>query len=373
VIPKLVHSTLNKPFGVYVHIPFCARRCDYCSFAIWTDRGHLQQSFVDAVVLDVERAVTAGMRPADTVFFGGGTPSLLPGELLVRILDALPRLKGAEVSVECNPDDVSPELFATYAAHGVTRVSLGVQSLVPEVLVALGRSHNVENVRNGVAWARAAGLSINTDIIYGGAGETIEDWLTTVDGVLALEPDHLSAYALTVEPGTPLARHKDRHPDDDDQADKYLLADAKLSAAGYKNYEISNWSKPGQSCRHNQLYWDQANYRGFGCAAHSHENGRRWWNLRTPDRYIAAVQANETTEASFELLDLEARRIEGLQLALRTQLGIPASSYSEADLGEFVGGGLLEFCDRTDGHRGVRLTVPGRMMANALSLAIIGA
>ena len=263
----------NQPFGVYVHIPFCARRCDYCSFAIWTDRGHLQQAFVDAVVLDVQRAVASGMRLADTVFFGGGTPSLLPGELLVRILDALPLAAGAEVSVECNPDDVSPELFATYAAHGVTRISLGVQSLVPEVLLALGRSHNVENVRNGVAWARAAGLSVNADIIYGGSGETVEHWLTTVEGVLALEPDHVSAYALTVEPGTPLARDKDRHPDDDDQADKYFLADAKLSAAGYENYEISNWSKPGRSCHHNQLYWVQGNYRGFGCAAHSHENG----------------------------------------------------------------------------------------------------
>ncbi len=356
-----------------MHIPFCARRCDYCSFAIWTDRGHLQQSFVEAVVLDVQRSVGLGMRSANTVFFGGGTPSLLPGELLVRILDALPIVEGAEVSVECNPDDVSPELFATYAKHGVTRISLGVQSLVPEILVSLGRSHNVENVQNGVAWARAAGLSVNTDIIYGGSGETIANWLTTVEGVLALAPDHISAYALTVEPGTPLARNADRHPDDDDQADKYLLADAKLSAAGYKNYEISNWSKPGQSCRHNQLYWEQANYRGFGCAAHSHENGRRWWNLRTPDRYIAAVQANESTEASFELLDAEARRIEGLHLALRTRMGIPAGSYSDRDIVEFVGGDLLEFCERDDGKRYVRLTVSGRMMANALSLAIVGA
>jgi putative oxygen-independent coproporphyrinogen III oxidase len=363
----------NDSFGVYVHIPFCARRCDYCSFAIWTDRGHLQEAFVDAVVADIQRSVDAGMDRADTVFFGGGTPSLIPAELLVRILDAIPRAVGAEVSVECNPDDVSPELFATYAAHGVTRVSLGVQSLVPEVLVALGRSHNVENVSNGVAWARAAGLSINTDLIYGGSGETIENWLSTVEGALALEPDHVSAYALTVEPGTPLARDADRHPDDDDQADKYFLAEQRLTAAGYENYEISNWSKPGYHCRHNQLYWVQANYRGFGCAAHSHTNGRRWWNLRTPDRYIAAVQANESTEASFEMLDLEARRVEGLQLALRTRLGIPASSYSEADLADFVGGGLLEFCDRTDGQRGVRLTVSGRMMANALSLAIVGA
>ncbi len=364
---------MEQPFGVYVHIPFCARRCDYCSFAIWTDRGHLQVAFVDAVVADIERAVAGGMRLADTVFFGGGTPSLLPAELLVRILDAIPRTPGAEVSVECNPDDVSPDLFATYEAHGVTRVSLGVQSLVPEVLVALGRSHNVENVNNGVAWARAAKLSVNTDIIYGGSGETIDNWLTTVEAVLALEPDHLSAYALTVEPGTPLARDADRHPDDDDQADKYLLADERLSAAGYENYEISNWAKPGHRCRHNQIYWNQADYRGFGCAAHSHVNGRRWWNLRTPDRYIAAVNANVSTEASFELLGPEARRIEGLQLALRTRLGIAAASYSAGDLDDFVGGGLLEFCERTDGERGVRLTVAGRMMANALSLAILGA
>jgi putative oxygen-independent coproporphyrinogen III oxidase len=363
----------QQPFGVYVHIPFCARRCDYCSFAIWTDRGHLQDAFVEAVVLDIERAAAANMPLADTVFFGGGTPSLLPAALLVRILDAIPRSFGAEVSVECNPDDVSPELFATYVDHGVTRVSLGVQSLVPEVLVALGRSHNVENVRSGVAWARAAGLSVNTDIIYGGSGETVSNWLTTVEGIVALEPDHVSAYALTVEPGTPLARDVDRHPDDDDQADKYFLAEKKLAKAGYENYEISNWAKPGHRCRHNQIYWVQANYRGFGCAAHSHQDGRRWWNLRTPDRYLAAVQANEPTEASFEVLTAEARRIEGLQLALRTRLGVPAASYTETDLKYFVEGGLLEACERADGHRGVRLTVSGRMMANALSLAIIGA
>ena len=363
----------SHSFGVYVHIPFCARRCDYCSFAIWTDLNHLQGAFIDAVILDIQRSVDAGIDLADTVFFGGGTPSLLPAELLMRVLDEIPRSVGAEVSVECNPDDVSPELFATYVAHGVTRISLGVQSLVPKVLVALGRSHNVQNVIDGVVWAKAAGLSVNTDLIYGGAGETVANWLTTVDGALALEPDHVSAYALTVEPGTPLARDTGRHPNDDDQADKYLLAEQLLTAAGYQNYEISNWSKPGHPCRHNQLYWDQANYRGFGCAAHSHTNGRRWWNFRTPDRYIAAVLANQSTEASFELLDDEARRIEGLQLALRTRLGIPAASYAETDLADFVAGGLLDFCERPDGQRGVRLTVSGRMMANALSLAIVGA
>ena len=196
--------------------------------------------------------------------------------------------------------------------------------MVPHVLAALGRTHDPANVERAVAAVRAVGLpTFNLDIIYGAAGETLADWATTVRRTLELDPPHVSAYALTVEAGTPLADDPARHPDDDVQADEYELADDLLSAAGLANYEVSNWARPGHECRHNLLYWRQHDYRGFGCAAHSHRAGRRWWNLRTPERYIAAVAAGRSTEAAGETLDAEARRIEGLQLSLRTRAGVP--------------------------------------------------
>ena len=215
-------------------------------------------------------------------------------------------------------------MLDTYVAGGVDRISLGVQSMVPSVLAALGRSHDPEAVFRAVDLARVAGLrSFNLDLIYGGAGETLADWERTLDAVVALDPPHVSAYALTVEAGTPLAADPARHPDDDDQADKYLMAEARLTAAGLANYEISNWARPEHRCRHNELYWAQGDYLGFGCAAHSHRAGRRWWNVRTPERYVEAVTEDRPTEAAGEELEPERRRVEGLQLALRTSEGVP--------------------------------------------------
>jgi putative oxygen-independent coproporphyrinogen III oxidase len=355
----------GNEFGTYVHVPFCSKRCDYCAFAIWTDRFHLHDAYVDAVRQEIEQAVAEGLMRSTSVFVGGGTPSLLRGESMGVILDAIPKHVGAEITIECNPDTVSPELFAAYARHGVTRISFGVQSMVGHVLVALGRSHNPDNVRQGVRWAREAGFVVNLDLIYGGAGESIQDWETTVREVVALEPTHVSAYALTIEAGTPLALDVSRHPDDDDQADKYEIIDTLLADAGLSNYEISNWAKPGYQCQHNRLYWRQGNYLGFGCSSHSHQNGRRWWNLRTPDRYINAVAANASTEASFEQLDSDTAAMERLQLALRTDEGVPLNAFSDADREEFVELGLL----RVHSDR-LTLTRAGRMLANAVSVRL---
>ena len=208
------------------------------------------------------------------------------------MLRAIPLAPGAEVTVECNPDDVTEAMFETYLAAGVTRVSIGVQSMVPHVLAALGRTHDPANVETAVAAARAVGVeTFNLDIIYGAVGEQLADWRTTLERTIDLGPPHVSAYALTVEAGTPLAGDPARHPDDDVQADEYELADELLTSAGLANYEVSNWARPGHECRHNLLYWAQHDYLGFGCAAHSHRAGRRWWNLRTPERYIDAVVA----------------------------------------------------------------------------------
>lgn len=348
-------------FGVYVHVPFCKSRCDYCSFATWTDRGHLVEAYVDAVVADIGRAVGSGMQVADTVFFGGGTPTLIDPGLLTKMLSAIPRRPEAEVTVECNPDDVTIEMMQTFVAAGVNRVSIGVQSMVGHVLSALGREHDTSNVERAVEAARTAGIrSVNLDVIYGGHGESLDDWRATVEGAVALGPDHVSAYALTVEAGTPLADDPARHPDDDDQADKYVIADEILTAAGLVNYEISNWSRRGDECRHNLVYWRQGNYSGFGCAAHSHENGRRWWNVRTPDRYIETVARGEQPVAADEVLDEPTRRRERLELSLRTSDGVPAESLAIDGLD-----GLVE----VQGSR-VILTRNGRMLANEVSLRL---
>lgn len=323
-------------FGVYVHIPFCARRCDYCAFATWTDRDHLVERYVRACRREL---VDARMADATSVFFGGGTPSLIAPDLLAGILGEVPSRPGAEVTVECNPDTVTPELLDVYVAAGVNRISLGVQSMVPHVLRALGRVHDAANVTRAVTLAADAGITrVNVDLIYGAVDETLNDWRLSVEAVLELDPQpsHVSAYALTVEPGTPLARDPARHPDDDDQAAKYELADELFTAVGLTNYEISNWARPGDECRHNLLYWSRGDYRGIGCAAHSHEAGRRWWNVRTPDRYIDLVERGESLVAGEERLDDATRRFEALELSLRMASGVPADTLPIEDLGDLV-------------------------------------
>jgi putative oxygen-independent coproporphyrinogen III oxidase len=299
------------------------------------------------------------MRVADTIFVGGGTPTLVPPHDLAGVIESIPRTADAEVTVECNPDDVTPEMMRIFAAAGVNRVSVGVQSMVPAVLLSLGRTHVPANVRRAVDAIREAGItSFNLDLIYGGAGERLADWERTLRGALELGPTHVSAYALTVEAGTPLALQPERHPDDDDLADKYELADDLLRDAGLSNYEVSNWSLPGHECRHNLVYWHQGDYQGFGCAAHSHRNGRRFWNVRTPDRYIDLVAQGASVEAAGEELAAEERRMEGLQLQLRLREGV----HREALDGDALPG-LVELHDDR-----WTLTRHGRLMANAVSL-----
>ena len=348
-------------FGIYVHIPFCRHRCDYCAFATWTDRDHLMESYVDAVVADIKREVAAGLPVADTVFFGGGTPTRVAPELLTKIVSAIPVSNNAEITVESNPDDVTLAMMKQYADSGVNRISIGVQAMVDHVLVALGRTHQPSNVARAVDAVRDAGISsINLDIMYGAHGESLDDWTKTVEAIVALAPTHVSAYGLTVEAGTPLAEDPARHPDDDDQADKYIITDDVLSAAGFSNYEISNWAQSGHECRHNMVYWMQGNYRGFGCAAHSHHDGRRWWNVRTPDRYISCIENGESVEASFELLDDSTRAREALELSLRTSHGVPRDALDATELE-----GIVE----VRGDR-IVLTRHERLLANDVSLRL---
>ncbi|MCU1460399.1 MAG: hemN [Acidimicrobiales bacterium] len=320
-------------------------------------------SYAHACAADVERA---RLPSATSVFFGGGTPSLMPTDLLTRIVRAVDRAPGCEVTVEANPESVTSQSLDGWLAAGVTRVSMGVQSLAPHVLRGLGRDHDPLVARQAVAMVKAAGVPTwNVDLIYGGAGETDDDWRSTVEAVAALDPPHVSAYALTVEPGTPLAADPRRHPDDDVQAGRYHAADEVLSAAGLANYEISNWARAGEECRHNLLYWSQGDYRGIGCAAHSHERGRRWWNVRTPERYIAAISDGRSPEAAADVLDARTRDLEARQLALRTRRGVPASAFAPDDLANLTEAGLLQGdLDR------VVLTRDGRLLFNEVAVRL---
>ncbi|CAN5801021.1 radical SAM family heme chaperone HemW [soil metagenome] len=349
------------PFGVYVHIPFCRHRCDYCAFATWDDRPHLLDSYVEGLRLEIE-AAAGGLAEATSVFFGGGTPSLLTPAQVASVLDGLRLAAGAEVSLECNPETVDAERLVGYRHAGVTRISLGAQSLADHVLVALDRAHDGATVVGAAEAVAAGGFdSWNLDLIYGTVGETLDDWTGTLARAVELGPPHVSAYGLTVEAGTPLAADTSRFPDDDDQADKYHLAEEALGSAGLVNYEVSNWARPGHECRHNLLHWHQGDYRGFGCAAHSHQAGRRWWNVRTPERYLALVAAGEPVVAADERLDEAGRRLEGLQLLLRTRRGVPASAL-DADGLE----GLVEARDDR-----LVLTADGRLLANEVSLRLV--
>jgi putative oxygen-independent coproporphyrinogen III oxidase len=350
-------------FGVYVHIPFCAHRCDYCAFATYSDRDHLRESYVDALVSEI-RAAQNQMPIATSVFFGGGTPSRLTADQLLRVLDEIPRTSDAEVTVECNPEDASLDRLNAYRRGGVNRMSFGVQSTQPAVLADLGRRHGTmahEEVSRAVNEAGFA--TWNMDLIIGSRAENLDDVRRTLSDLLQLEhaPPHISCYALTPEPGTPLGRDSQRHPDEDDTADAYELVSETLRQFGYEWEEISNWALPGHECRHNHLYWDQGNYRGFGSAAHSHQAGRRFWNVRTPDRYIDLLTRSESVLAGEEFLDRSTRNFERDSLALRTRHGVALEAFDSLD----------EIAHLVNVHNGrVSLTTPGRMLANQVTLRL---
>ncbi len=351
------------PFGVYVHVPFCRARCDYCAFATWTDRDHLMGRYADAVRAELAwRAGRGQLSPATSVFVGGGTPSRLDADLLCGVLGAIPLTAGAEVTVECNPEDVDAARLAAYREAGVTRVSVGIQSTSPRVLRSLGRRHGTGALADVARAVAAVGLPTwNVDLIVGDTAESDDDLRRTLDDVLSLDgpPGHVSAYLLTPEPGTPLGDDPARHPDEDVAAARYELVDATLTAAGYEWEEISNWAKPGHEARHNWLYWTEGAYLGVGCAAHSHLDAERSWNVRTPERYCDLVERGEDPTAGRETLDALRRGFEARSLALRTRAGVEVGALDDvAALGDLV--------EVRDGR--AVLTVRGRLLANQVSL-----
>ena len=379
----------ERGFGFYVHVPFCSDRCGYCDFNTYTAeelgtgsvRGASRATYAEAAIEEVRRARTAlGDRalPVSTVFFGGGTPTLLdPGDLtsVVSAIDAEFGLApDAEVTTEANPDSVTPASLGRLREGGVNRVSFGMQSAVDHVLRVLDRTHDPRRVPEVVAWARDAGFEqVSLDLIYGTPGESVGDWERSLEAALACEPDHVSAYSLIVEDGTALARRVRRGevpmPDEDDLADKYLLADERLEAAGLRWYELSSWARglpgdPAARCRHNLLYWTGGDWWGVGPGAHSHVAGARWWNVKHPAAYAERLAAGRSPALDQEVLDAETRRVERVLLELRLSTGLPTTLLDPAGLAAVPSlesdGLVLSSGDR------LHLTIRGRLLADAV-------
>lgn len=383
-LPDDLPISADTPFSAYLHVPFCRVRCGYCDFNTYTSselRGAKQEDYASTLIGEIALArgvleAAGALRPMDTVFFGGGTPTLLPPGDLARMLGAATAAfglaPGAEVTVEANPDTVTPEVARTLADAGVTRLSIGMQSAVPHVLAALDRTHQPDNVRTAVAAAKDAGLDVSVDLIYGAPGESLADWEASLDAALALESDHISAYALIIEDGTKLARQIRRGevqaPDDDLQADMYELADERLGAAGFEWYEVSNWARsPEQRSRHNLAYWRGSDWWGFGPGAHSHVAGLRWWNVKHPAAYAQRLAASSSPAAGRERPDREAQTLERILLLSRIREGIAVDELPAANRGRVAGliaDGLIDAAAAIRGR--VQLTLRGRLLADAV-------
>ncbi|GGO60274.1 coproporphyrinogen III oxidase [Microbacterium nanhaiense] len=380
-----VSADPGTDFGVYLHVPFCRVRCGYCDFNTYTAtelRGARQDQYADTLLHEIglSRRVLeeAGpLRPARTVFFGGGTPTLLPAGDLARMLDgvrdAFSLALDAEITVEANPDTVTDAVVERLASAGVNRLSIGMQSSVPHVLAALDRSHSPENVSLAVAAAKRAGLDVSVDLIYGAPGESLDDWRHSLETALSLEPDHISAYALIIEEGTKLARQISRGevaaPDDDLQADMYELADALLAGGGYEWYEVSNWSRgEAHRSRHNLSYWRGFDWWGYGPGAHSHVAGLRWWNVKHPAAYAQRLALGESPAAGRETPDADARALERVLLETRIREGMAISELPSAAARTAIAGLVAD--GLVDGSAAIRgrivLTLRGRLLADAV-------
>ncbi len=343
--------------GLYVHVPFCLTRCGYCDFNAYAGLGHLASRYVDA--LEAEAGLWAEEWRTErfgSVFLGGGTPTTLDHADLARLLAGLRRRfdvePAAEVTIEANPDTVDAAKLAALRETGYTRLSMGAQSFDQQVLDALERVHGPASVRRAFAAARAAGhTNVNLDLIYGANGETLASWRRTVEETIALRPEHVSAYALTIESATPLGRKVQAGlvpgPDPDLQADMFDLACELLGQAGYRHYEVSNWALSGFECRHNLGYWRKQPYLGLGAGAHSYRDGHRWWNLRPPGEYLDAVEQGLRPVGGEERLTPEEEQLEEVFLKLRILEGVPVTSVADEVASGFMEQGLL--C-QLDGH-----------------------
>jgi oxygen-independent coproporphyrinogen-3 oxidase len=368
--------------SLYVHIPWCRVRCGYCDFNTYvadTSDPGVTSPYVCALLREMDLAARRiGRRRVETVYFGGGTPTLMPladyARIMAAVRDRFDLSPDAEVTTEANPETVAPDVLEGLRNCGINRLSMGMQSAAPHVLATLDRAHTPGRVTQAVAWARTAGFEdVSLDLIYGTPGESMADWGQSVDAALALEPDHLSAYSLIVEEGTPMARRMAAgqlpYPDEDDLADKYLVADERFAAAGLEWYEVSNWARPGHECRHNMVYWRGGDWWGLGAGAHSHLAGRRWWNHRRPLTYEAALEGGQSPAAGSEHPTAEQTRVEMIMLGIRLSEGFDAAlltSTETARVEAYVAAGQMR-------RRGDRLICAkqGRLLADGIVREIL--
>jgi len=375
----------TNELSFYIHIPYCVKRCGYCDFNTYTPaelkiESSLQEvstSYIDLLLDELKLArSTAGPAIIPTIFFGGGTPSLMSPRDLGRVIEYLAGefelAENCEITLEANPDSISREKLEGFLAAGINRLSFGMQSAVPHVLATLDRTHNPENVAKSVALAREVGFTeVSVDLIYGTPGESLEDWQVSIDAALAMPITHISAYALIVETGTKLAaaikRGEIASPDDDLMAEKYLIADTAFTDAGFSWYELSNWSRSGSQARHNIAYWEGANWWGAGPGAHSHINGRRWWNVKHPSAYRDRITALESPELGFELLTEDEKNLERVLLQIRIPGGVKVDEFTGrqiAILNGYQERGALDSNAWSAGH--LTLSREGRLIADAI-------
>lgn len=373
-------GALGKTMSAYVHIPFCRVRCGYCDFNTYTAtelRGVSRASYVEelkkeiALSIDVLQRADVSLRPLHTVFFGGGTPTLLPVSDLADALQALRDSHGiepeAEITVEANPDTLTAEYVDGLVRAGFTRVSVGMQSAVPHVLSALDRTHNPAAVDQAVSTIHSAGLEASIDLIYGAPGESLADWRRSLEQAISLNTGHISAYALIIEDGTALARKISsgamNAPDDDLQAEMYELADELLSKAGFQWYEISNWAKSQQQqSQHNLAYWNNQDWWGYGPGAHSAIGGTRFWNVKHPAAYAGRLAEAHSPALSYETPDQQAVTLEQVLLGSRLAAGIPTQGHDPQAISTLIARGLIDGKRAIEGR--IVLTLSGRLRAD---------
>jgi len=374
----------------YVHIPYCVKRCGYCDFNTYTPAElqistgltQISNSYIDLLIKEIDIAKQqVGDAKVPTIFFGGGTPSLMEPSDIARVITAIDNLFGltqdCEITLETNPDTVDKEKLAAFKAAGVNRISFGMQSAVTHVLKTLDRTHNPDNLPQVTKWAAEVGFKdISVDLIYGTPGESLSDWQESIDAALALPINHISAYALIVEEGTKLANAIKRgdiaNVDDDLTAEKYLMADAAFSKAGFTWYELSNWSKDSGESKHNIAYWLNKNWWGAGPGAHSHINGKRWWNVKHPNLYREKLEKNLSPVLDSEVLDSMQIESERLMLSIRLPEGVSKDSLSAdqiTSLNQYLDSGALN-ADKWDAGS-VSLTLSGRLIADRIVREIL--
>ncbi len=374
----------DKPFAAYVHVPFCTVRCGYCDFNTYTTgfgNGADLETYAGSVLAEIAQSqaileARGVLRPVESLFFGGGTPSLMGatdiGEIIGALRDTFSMTPGAEVTLEANPETLDARRAAQFVDAGVNRFSIGMQSAVPSVLKTLDRTHNPANVPRAVAAAKAAGVQVSVDLIYGAPGESLEDWEASLDAAIAMEPDHISAYSLIIEEGTKMGQDLRRglipEPDPDLDADKYILAATRLAEAGFNWYEISNFATRGETrSTHNLAYWRDWDWWGYGPGAHSHVGNKRWWNVKHPRAYAGRLQQGKSPGVAGESLTEEDALVEKVMLGIRTSEGLALDGL--ANTKELVEEGLLDALALESGR--AILTLRGRLLADLVTRRLL--